>query len=319
MWWVFLDPRFEPYGAFAALGVGNQMIAVFPKLDMVIVNRADTYVGEGTPPPALMDLMAQVIEARTGVASAAADLEPLEVLADPGVTSVAGDRLTEYVGEWDYPAPPLGLPARTHVDITAGEGHLVGHSPVSGTFALYLQEDGSFHEEDSHERYVAIRDADGAFAGLAGPRAVVTAAIAAARDGRGDRAEALLAEVAGDTSIEVEVGRAIVDLIGGQREAADSRIRDLAAENDPARVEADVNAEGYLLLQADAVAQAVELFELNTRVFPEAFNAWDSLGEGHMLLGNDEEAIQSYQRSLELNPDNANAEDMIAQIRAGEE
>jgi hypothetical protein len=38
-----------------------------------------------------------------------------------------------------------------------------------------------------------------------------------------------------------------------------------------------------------------------------------------MLLGNDEEAIQSYQRSLELNPDNANAEDMIAQIRAGEE
>jgi cytochrome c-type biogenesis protein CcmH/NrfG len=80
-----------------------------------------------------------------------------------------------------------------------------------------------------------------------------------------------------------------------------------------------VNLVGYGLLQDETVAQAVEVFELNTRVFPEAFNTWDSLGEGQMLLGNDEQAIQSYQRSLELNPDNANAEDMIAQIRAGGE
>ena len=125
MWWVFLDPRFEPYGAYAAFGVGNQMIAVFPKLDLVIVNRADTYVGEGTPPSDLMDLMAQILEARTGVPMAGADLSPLEVEPDPLINRIPDEQLAEFVGEWDYPAPPLGLPARTSVQLTAGEGHLV--------------------------------------------------------------------------------------------------------------------------------------------------------------------------------------------------
>ena len=63
--------------------------------------------------------------------------------------------------------------------------------------------------------------------------------------------------------------------------------------------------------------QALAVFELNTRVFPEAFNTWDSLGEAHMILGHDDDAIRFYERSLELNPDNANATAMIARIREG--
>jgi hypothetical protein len=50
--------------------VGNQMIAVLPESDMVIVNRANTYDGETTPMPALLDLIEQVLEARTGMATA---------------------------------------------------------------------------------------------------------------------------------------------------------------------------------------------------------------------------------------------------------
>ena len=319
MWWVFLDPRFEPYGAYAAFGVGNQMIAVFPKLDLVIVNRADTYVGEGTPPSDLMDLMAQILEARTGVPMAGADLSPLEVEPDPLINRIPDEQLAEFVGEWDYPAPPLGLPARTSVQLTAGEGHLVGFAPVAGTFGLYLQEDGSFHEEDSHQRYVAIRSADGSFAGIADATAIVTAAIVATAQGHDDRAAGLMAEVEEDTSPRAEIGRAVIDLAGGQVESAEARIRDLSEWTDPARVEAEVNAVGYQLLQAGNAAQALEIFEVNTRVFPEAFNTWDSLGEGHMTLGNDDEAIVAYERSLELNPGNANAEDMIARIREGGE
>jgi len=53
-----------------------------------------------------------------------------------------------------------------------------------------------------------------------------------------------------------------------------------------------VNAAGYTLLQTGRTAQAVEVFELNTRVFPGAFNTWDSLGEGHMILGNDDQAVR---------------------------
>jgi CubicO group peptidase (beta-lactamase class C family) len=319
MWWVFLDPRFEPYGAYAALGVGNQMIAVFPKLDLVIVNRADTYVGEGTPPPDLMDLMQQILDARTGAPVADADLAPLEVESDPLINRVPDERLAEFVGEWDYPAPPLGLPARTTVQITAGEGHLVGFAPVAGTFGLYLQEDGSFHEEDSRRRYVAIRSADGSFAGIANATAVVTAAIAATAEGDEHRAAALMAEVEADPSPRAEIGRAVLELAAGDVGSAEARIRELSESYDPARVEAEVNAVGYQLLQADNTAQAVAIFELNTRIFPEAFNTWDSLGEGYMGQGRDDEAIAAYERSLELNPGNANADDMIARIREGGE
>jgi len=60
---------------------------------------------------------------------------------------------------------------------------------------------------------------------------------------------------------------------------------------------------------------ALELFEFNTRIFPESWNAWDSLGEAHFNLGHKEEAIRAYQKSLELNPDNEAAKRMIARIK----
>jgi cytochrome c-type biogenesis protein CcmH/NrfG len=71
------------------------------------------------------------------------------------------------------------------------------------------------------------------------------------------------------------------------------------------------------LMRAQQTEQALAVFELNTRVFPEAFNTWDSLGEALMNLDRDEEAIRAYQRSLELNPENTNAETMISRIRSG--
>ena len=60
-------------------------------------------------------------------------------------------------------------------------------------------------------------------------------------------------------------------------------------------------------------------FELNKELFPEAFNAWDSLGEVFMKLGKDIKALACYQKSLELNADNTNAEEMIACIQGGGE
>ena len=53
-------------------------------------------------------------------------------------------------------------------------------------------------------------------------------------------------------------------------------------------------------------------------MFPEAFNTWDSLGEVHMKLGNDAKAISYFEKSLELNPDNANAKEMIARLQGSE-
>jgi CubicO group peptidase (beta-lactamase class C family) len=317
MWWVMREPRFEQHGMFAALGVGNQMIAVLPKSDIVIVNRANTYQGETTPMGPLLDLIEQVLEARTGAAAADPTLAALEVGSDPNITRVPDDRLAEFVGEWQFPPPPLDLGSRTTVNITAGDGYLVGFAPISGTFKLYLQPDGTLHEEDSRERYVAVRDDAGSFAGISDVRTIVSVAVRSAARGETDRAERYLAMLDGVESVTAGVGHVVVDILAGRESSADRAAQQLAEQNDANQVEMEINATGYALMRAQQAEQALTIFELNTRVFPDAFNTWDSLGEAFMNLDRNEEAIRAYQRSLELNPENANAETMIARIRSG--
>ncbi len=317
MWWVFREPRFARYGMYSALGVGNQMIAVLPEIGLVIVNRADTFQGESTPTAALLELVEQVLEARSGAPAANPQLVPLEERADPKLTRVAESNLQEFVGEWEFPAPPLGLPSQTRLQLQAGDGHLVSYLPFAGTYRLYLQPDGSLHQEDSHRRYVVVRNTSGAFAGIADGAAVARGAVSAASEGNDSRARDLLRRIEGDDSFAVGLAKALVDLLSAGTGGSDQQIRELARKHPPARVEALVNAAGYELLQQNKAEQALKVFELNTRVFPEAFNTWDSLGEAHMVLGNDEEAIRFYQKSLELNRNNGNAERMIAKIREG--
>jgi len=71
-----------------------------------------------------------------------------------------------------------------------------------------------------------------------------------------------------------------------------------------------VNRVGYRMLQSDDDRQrleALDFFKMNAANFPESFNAFDSLGEAYAALGQKSEAIASYRKSLELNPDNQNA------------
>jgi microcystin degradation protein MlrC len=55
--------------------------------------------------------------------------------------------------------------------------------------------------------------------------------------------------------------------------------------------------------------------ELNTRLFPDLSAAWNHPGEAHMKLGNNNAAIRSLEKSLELEPDNRQAKQMLEQIR----
>jgi len=315
LWWVYREPRFTRYGMVAALGVGNQMIAVLPKNDMVIVNRANTYEGESTPSRALLDLIEQVLDARTGTSAANPTLAPLEMHADPLITHAPADSLAPFVGEWTYPAPPLGLPAQTTYRITAGDGYLVSYVPVGGTFRLYLQPDGSLHEEDSYTRYLPVRDSTGAVAGIADETSIIAGALVAAARGDAARAQRLLNHVTETGGTNAVVGTAMVALLRGDRAAAERQVRGLVARAGAARVEGTVNAAGYLLLRADLAEQALAVFALNTRVFPDAWNAWDSYGEAHLALGHEDEAIRAYERSLTLNANNPAAKAAIARIR----
>jgi len=78
--------------------------------------------------------------------------------------------------------------------------------------------------------------------------------------------------------------------------------------------ERGLNSLGYKLLGKDKIDQAIAVFQLNVNEHPESFNVYDSIGEALMKKGNNELAIQSYQKSLELNPENENAKKLLKKL-----
>ena len=53
--------------------------------------------------------------------------------------------------------------------------------------------------------------------------------------------------------------------------------------------------------------EVLKIFKLNTELYPDGFNTFDSYGECLLLLNKKEEAKVAYKKSLELNPKNNNA------------
>ncbi|MDR6132346.1 tetratricopeptide repeat protein [Chryseobacterium sp. SORGH_AS_1175] len=71
--------------------------------------------------------------------------------------------------------------------------------------------------------------------------------------------------------------------------------------------EDEVNAWGYQLVEQGKKNEALQVFKLNTLLFPKSSNVYDSYGEILEALGNRKEAILNYRKSLQLNPENTNA------------
>ena len=80
--------------------------------------------------------------------------------------------------------------------------------------------------------------------------------------------------------------------------------------------EAQLNMLGYILLRNQMIKEAIEIFKLNTEVYPESANVYDSLGEGYIANGNVQLAIDNYKKSLQLNPDNENAKEMLKKLES---
>jgi CubicO group peptidase (beta-lactamase class C family) len=81
--------------------------------------------------------------------------------------------------------------------------------------------------------------------------------------------------------------------------------------------EPELNTVGYRLMQAGKVKEALEIFKLNVEAYPQAANTYDSLAEAYMNLNQRELAITNYKKSLELNPKNTNAVDMLKRLEKG--
>ncbi|HYG81510.1 MAG TPA: nuclear transport factor 2 family protein [Pyrinomonadaceae bacterium] len=102
-------------------------------------------------------------------------------------------------------------------------------------------------------------------------------------------------------------------------EAALQSYRTLKQSDDYYVSESQLNALGYRLLGMKKVREAIEIFKLNVEAYPQSANVYDSLGEAYMIDGDRELAVRNYQRAVELNPQNANAVEMLKKLRRADD
>ena len=70
-----------------------------------------------------------------------------------------------------------------------------------------------------------------------------------------------------------------------------------------------------LLFNSETSRKGINIFLLATYLYPESANLFDSLGEAYLFVGENEKAIENFEKSLELYPENQNARDRLKQLR----
>ena len=80
-----------------------------------------------------------------------------------------------------------------------------------------------------------------------------------------------------------------------------------------------INALAYdLFRQKKSFNDALKLFKLNTELYPDMPNPWDSYSECLLAMGKKEEGIKAYKRFVELSPDNESAKRALEELERSE-
>jgi uncharacterized membrane protein len=78
--------------------------------------------------------------------------------------------------------------------------------------------------------------------------------------------------------------------------------------------ESELNNLGYEFIRAKKFKEAIRILQLNVDAYPQSSNVYDSLGEAYLDDGNQPLAIANYKRSLELNPKNRGAVEVLRRL-----
>jgi tetratricopeptide (TPR) repeat protein len=93
----------------------------------------------------------------------------------------------------------------------------------------------------------------------------------------------------------------------------------LEFKNDPVNIyqsiEADINAFGYRLVAMQKIDDAIEMFKVNTELYPNSANTFDSLGESLANAGKREEAIKAYEKALSIDPKYPSSLEALRKLR----
>ena len=78
--------------------------------------------------------------------------------------------------------------------------------------------------------------------------------------------------------------------------------------------ESAVDSWGYELMTGNHFPEAIDIFNLNAKSYPDSGNVYNSLGEAYMKSGQKQRAIDNYKKSLEKDPSNDNARQKLKDL-----
>ncbi len=84
---------------------------------------------------------------------------------------------------------------------------------------------------------------------------------------------------------------------------------------DPTINENNLNGLGYRFLNNDQMKLGQAVLKVNMMLYPDSFNVYDSYAEACMKMGEFDEAIENYKKSLRLNPENTNAVAFLKELQ----
>jgi len=81
-------------------------------------------------------------------------------------------------------------------------------------------------------------------------------------------------------------------------------------------IEGNLNTLGLqLVFNPNTSEQGINVLTLATHLYPDSANLYDSLAEGYLYIGNHEEAIKNFEKSLSINRQNQNAINRLKQLK----
>ena len=86
---------------------------------------------------------------------------------------------------------------------------------------------------------------------------------------------------------------------------------------DPTIQEWDLNRTGYKYLKANEFEKAKAIFKINIALYPEKSNVYDSMGDAFKKENDTLKAIEYYEKSIAINPENRNSVKNLKKLKKG--
>ena len=95
---------------------------------------------------------------------------------------------------------------------------------------------------------------------------------------------------------------------------AEEKYKAIKKKNPNWNFEKKINSVGYIYMANNRLDDALKVFDLNVKENPNSANAYDSRGEAYFVKKDYSASKADYQKSLQLEPTNQNAKEMLSKI-----